>query len=74
MVNKVTIIVSETKKHLQFLDVGRRSLLLNCLRFFKIRLNSANKDNVSQVPQFSETKFTFGRLFKKRVKSEFGLN
>ena len=38
---KVTIIVAETKEHLQFFDIGGRSPLLNCLSFLRIGLNSA---------------------------------
>ena len=41
MVHKVTIIVAETKEHLQFFDIGGRSPLLNCLSFLRIGLDSA---------------------------------
>ena len=33
IVHKAIIIVAETKEHLQFFDIGRKSPLLNCLSF-----------------------------------------
>ena len=38
---KATIIVVETKEHLQLLDIGGISLPLNYLSFFKIGIDSA---------------------------------
>ena len=41
IVHEATIIAVETKEHLQFFDIGRRSPQLNWLSFLSIRLNSA---------------------------------
>ena len=40
IVHKMIILVAETKEHLQFFFIGRRSPLLNCCNFLRIRLNS----------------------------------
>ena len=46
-VHKATILVAETKEHLQFFDIGGRSPLLNNLSFLRIGLNSATWDDMS---------------------------
>ena len=49
MAHKATITLAETKEHLQFFNIGGRSLLFNFLNFLKIRLDSAISDDVFQA-------------------------